>query len=318
MSRRNRRLGIPRSAGGRTARLRTGLAYCAACIGAAAAALAFSLLVLSALVLAIDATGAGGHVMTREPLHVAVEDGAVLFYLTQLVGVTFFHHTAGLRVAPLLGLALIGIAIGASTMGVTRMIGGSARNRMRVAMLVAIPFALLSGFGAILLNIRVTGPGVGRDTLVAPDTIEAFLLPLVWGLLFATTGGMLGVFGARWRRESSRLLRGWATASRASICGLVLALAVTFLVVIVAGSVVLGPSFGLSSLFGGNIGHVAVTVGGVLLALPTLVIITFLASFGVSFDWHLETLTRTHGTASIFGGTLPATGTNPGRVPFPG
>jgi Zn-dependent metalloprotease len=291
-------------------RLRTGLAYCAASTGAAIAAIGVSLVAMSMIVLALGAGSASGVALTGHPLHVAVEDGAVGFYLAQLVSVTFFHHTAGLRFAVLPGLGLVGVAIATSAMMTAKLIGGSARKRMLVAMLVPIPFALLSGLGALYLPLHFTGPGIGRDTAVLPVASQAFLLPLVWSLLFASVGGLLGVFGRRWRYGASRTLGAWATPLRCSLRALVLGLALTSVVVIVGGVIVAGQHDHAGSIVDGSFGHVLAVVAGALIALPTLVISVFLACFGVSYDWRVEALTSTQGSGSIVGGTLPSIGTS--------
>jgi Zn-dependent metalloprotease len=292
-------------------RPRTRLAYCAACIGAAILAIGVSLMAMSAIVLVLGASGAGGVALSGHPLHVAVDDGAVALYLSQLVSVTFFNHTAGLRFAPLPGLALVAVAIATSAMVAVRLVGGSARKRMLLAMLIPIPYALLSGIGARYLPLSFTGPGIGRDTAVLPATIEAFLLPLSWGLLFAPVGGLVGVFGRRWRHEASRLLGAWATPVRCSLRALALGLALTSLAVIVGGAALVGQSGAARSLVDGRVGHVVAVLGGAVIALPTLVLTLFLGCFGVSFDWQVEALSRTQGSGSILGGTLPTTSASP-------
>jgi Zn-dependent metalloprotease len=293
----------------RAVRLRAGVAYCAASIAAAIAAIGISLLALSALVLGLGASGVGGLVMSGQPLHVAVDDGAVAFYLTQLVSVSFFHHTAGLSLAVLPGLALVAGAITISAMVMVRLIAGSVRRRMLVTLLMAIAYALLAGFGARFLPLRLSGPFVGRDTPVVPVGGEAFVLPLLWGLLFAPLGGLVGVFGRRWRVEGLRLLGVWATPLNSSLRVLAPALALTSVVVLV-GSAVLAARTGAAHLLfaGASFGHDAGVVGGVLIALPTLVVTMFLACFGVSFDWHVEAISHTQGSGSILGGTLPTIG----------
>jgi Zn-dependent metalloprotease len=290
-------------------RLRASLSSCAASILAAIAAVGISLIVLSAIVLALAVSGAGGLAMSVQPLHVALDDGAVAFYLTQLVSLSFFHHTAGLHFAVLPGLALVGAAIAGSAMVAVRLIGGSTRRRMLVAVLIPVPYALIAGLSARYVPLRLTGPFVGRGTPVLPEGAEAFLLPLLWGLLFAPLGGLVGVSGRRWRAEASRLLGAWATPARASLRVLAVGLALTSVVVLVLGSLLAAHSGVTHVLFaGGSVGHDAVVVGSVLLVLPTLVLTVFLACFGVSFGWHLEALSRTQGSGSILGGTLPSIG----------
>jgi Zn-dependent metalloprotease len=279
----------------------------AVCSGAALLAIALSLLALSLVVLVVGVGGMDGISLSGHPLRVVVEDGAVLFYLAQLVSVSFFNHTAGLRFAALPGLALVALAIAVSAMAVARLIGGSPRRRMLAAMLMPIPYALLAGFGARYLPLRLSGPLVGSDTPVSPAGVEAFLLPLAWGVLFALLGGLLGVFGKSWRCDVARLLGAWATPVRCSLDALAIGLAMTSLVVVVGGAVMIGRSGEVRSFIGGDLGHLVAVAGGALIALPALVVTTFLACFGVSFDWHVEALSTTQGSGSIFGGTLPAT-----------
>jgi Zn-dependent metalloprotease len=287
-------------------RIRESFLACATCIGASILAIALSLLALSLFVLAVGASGAGGLAMSARPLHVAVDDGAVLFYLTQLISVSFFEHTAGVRFAALPGLCLTAASIAVSAMLATRLLAGSARKRLVMAVLVAIPYALLAGLGARYLPLRLTSPGIGRDTTVLPATGEAFLLPLVWGLLFAPLGGLIGVFGKRWTHEGARLLGAWAAALRCTLRTLVRSLAITSAAVIVGGLILAIRTGATGSIAGVGVGHALALVLGVLIVLPSLIVTTFLACFGVSFDWRVEALSRTHGSGSILGGTLPA------------
>ncbi len=306
--------GDARSARVWAVRLGAGLGYGAASLAAAIAAAGISLLALSALVLALGASGVGGLAMSTQPLHVALGDGAVAFYLTQLVSVNFFHHTAGLRIAVLPCLALVAGAIAVSAMVMVKLIVGSVRRRMLVTLLMAIAYALLAGFGARYLPLRLSGPFVGRNTPVRPVGGEAFLLPLLWGLLFAPLGGLVGVFGRRWRVEGSRLLGVWATPLNSSLRVLATALALTSVGVLVVGALLAVRSGAAHFLFtGASFGHDVGVVAGALLALPTLAIAAFLACFGVSFDWHVDAISRTGGSGSILGGSLPAIGGNAGH-----
>jgi len=299
------------STGAWALRLRACLACGAASIGAAIVAIALSLIAMSVVVLALGASGLGGAALSAHPLHVAVEDGAVAFYLAQLVSVSFFDHTAGLRFAALPGLALVALAVATSAMVAVRLIGGSVRKRMLVAMLMAFPYALLAGLGARYLPLRVSGPGIGSNTAMLPAGVEAFVLPLLWGLLFAPVGGLVGVFGRRWRDEASRLLGAWATPLRCSLRALAVGLALASVVAIVGGAVLAANDGALHLIAGGNVVHDVAALGGVLIMLPTLVLGVFLSSFGVSFDWRVEALTRTQGSGSILGGALPRITANP-------
>jgi Zn-dependent metalloprotease len=289
-------------------RLRACLACGTASVGAAIVAIVLSLLALSVIVLALGAGGVGGFAASGHPLRVALEDGAVAFYLAQLVSVSFFNHSAELRFAALPGLALVAAAIATSGMLAVRLIGGSARKRMLVAVLTAIPYALLAGLGTHFLALRVTGPYIGKDTAMAPASIEAFVLPLVWGLLFAPVGGLVGVFGRRWREEANRLLGGWAIPARGTLRALAVGLSLASVATIVGGAALLARSSAFRLIAGGSTGHVVAMLGGALIALPTLVLGVFLSCFGVSFDWRVEALSRTQGSGSILGGMLPSIG----------
>jgi Zn-dependent metalloprotease len=292
-------------------RLRAWLACGAASIGAAVGAIALSLAAMGVVVLALGASGVGGVALSGHPLHVAVEDGAVAFYLAQLVSVSFFHHTAALRFVALPGLALVAVAIATATMVAVRVIGGSARRRMLVALAVAIPYALLAGLGARHLSLSFTGPYIGKDTAVQPAGIEAFLFPLVWALLFAPMGALVGIYGRRWRDEVPRALGAWATPVRCALTALAIGLALACVVAIVGGGALAVSSGALRAIASGSVGHVVVLLGGVLAVLPTLVLGVFLSFFGVSFDWRVEALSRTQGSSSMLGGTLPRLGANP-------
>jgi Zn-dependent metalloprotease len=274
-------------------------------------AVGLSLIVLSAIALVAGAGAVAGPALSGHALRVAAQDGAVAFYLAQLVGVSFFSHTAGLRFATLPGLLLVGFAIATAATVAARVTRGSARRRMLLATSIAVPYALLSGLGARYLPLRFTAPGIGNDVAVLPSTIEAFLLPLAWGLLFAPVGAVVGVFGKEWRRGAARLLGAWATPLRCSLRALAAGLALSAVAVIVGGAVLIGRSGDARSLFGGGFGHAVTVVAAALIALPTLVVSLFLACFGVSFDWQAEALDRTQGSGSILGGALPSAGANP-------
>jgi Zn-dependent metalloprotease len=279
-------------------------------VGAAIVAVGLALAAMSALALVAGAVGAGKLDLSAHTLHVAVDDGAATFYLTQMVSLSFFHHTAGLRFAALPGLILVGLAIATAAMVAARVTHGSTRRRMLLATLTAVPYALLSGLGSRYVPLRFTAPGIGNGVPVQPSMIEAFALSLGWALLFAPLGGLVGVFGMAWRRETARLLAAWATPLRCSLRALAAGLALTSVLVLVGGAVLVGQSGDTHSLLGGGFSHAVAVVGVALIALPTLVVSMFLACFGVSFDWQVEALTGTHGSGSIFGGTLPSTGAN--------
>ncbi len=286
-------------------RLRTSIVHGAICTAAAVIAIGLVLIATSSVAFLSGIGGPGG---LSHALHVAVADGAVAFYLAQLVSVSFFDHTAGLRFMALPGLALVAVAIATSAMMAARLAKGSTRRRMLVATLIPIPYALLAGLGARYLSLRFTGPGIGRDVAVLPAGIEAFLLPLGWGLLFAPVGGLVGVYGRSWRREASRLLGVWAIPVRCSLRALAVGLLLTSTAVVLAGAVLVGQSGDALPFAGGGFSHIVTVLGGLLLVLPTLVLALFLACFGVPFDWRVEALSRTQGSGSIFGGTLPTVG----------
>ncbi len=311
MSGRNRRLRAVRLPAVRGTRLHTWFAYGAASVGVAVVAIALSLLALSVVVLVLGAGGVGGFALSGHPWSVAFNDGVVAFYLGQLVSLSFFHHSAELRFAALPCLALIAMAIATSAGIAARLLGGTVRKRMVVVVLMAIPYALLTGLGARFVVLRFTGPFIGKDTPMVPASIEAFLLPLLWGLLFATVGGLVGVTGRRWRKEAYRLLGAWATPTRAALRALAVGISLACLVTIVGGVVLLASSSGLRLIAGGSAGHVVAMLGEALIALPTLVLLVFLSCFGVSFDWRLDALSRTQGSGSILGGTLPSIGSSP-------
>ncbi len=278
-------------------------------MGAAILATGLSLIALTTLALVASAGSAGGVGLSAHTLRVAFDDGISGFYLAQLVSVSFFHHTAGLRFAALPGLLMVGLAIAAAAMAAARVAHGSVHRRMLLATLTAVPYALLSGLGARYVPLRFTAPGIGNDVALLPSTVEAFLLPLAWGLLFAPMGGLVGVFGRDWRREAARLLGAWATPLRCSLRALAAGLALSAIAVLVGGAVLIGRSGDARSLFGGGFGHAVTGAAAALIALPTLVLSLFLACFGVSFDWQVEALGRTQGSGSILGGTLPSAGT---------
>jgi Zn-dependent metalloprotease len=279
------------------------------CMGAAVLAVGLSLIVLSAIALVAGVGDAAAPAtLSGHAVRVAVQDGAVAFYLAQLVSISFFTHTAGLRFAALPGLLLVGLALATTTAATARVTRGSARERMLLATSIAVPYALLSGLGAFYLPLHFTASGIGSEVAVLPSTVEAFVLPLAWGLLFAPLGGLVGVFGANWRRETARLLGPWATPLWCSLRALVMGLALSALGVLVGGTVLIGRSGDARSLLGGGFSHAVTSIAAALIALPTLVISLFLACFGVSFDWRVEALDSTQGSGSILGGTLPSTG----------
>ena len=114
-------------------------------VGAAVVAVGLALIALSAVMLALDASGVGGAAASGHPWHVALEDGAVAFYLAQLVSVSFSHRSAELRFAALPGPALVAMATALSAMIAVRLISGSVRKRMLVTLMMAVAYAKLAG-----------------------------------------------------------------------------------------------------------------------------------------------------------------------------
>ena len=167
MNRRGRQRSTARFTGVWTVRLRQGLVYSATSLAAATAAVGISLFALSALVLVLGASGVGGLAVSGQPLHAAVDDGAVAFYLTQLVSVSFFHHTAGLRLAVLPGLALVAVRE-AGLSAQMELAGRSLKGQLKQAeRLGARFFAVVEPESVLLRDLRAgTEETVDRDALL--------------------------------------------------------------------------------------------------------------------------------------------------------
>ncbi len=281
------------------------------CVGAAVLAIAVALVAMGAFAFLVDVLRAGNVGPTPHPLRAAGEDAIGAFYLSQLVGVSFFNHTAELRFAALPGLFLIGLSVAAATALAVRFAPGSRRRRMQFGLLIPACFALIAGLAAVFMPMHVTIRGFGEQIAVAPSPVEAFVLPGAWGLLFGAAGVLVGLHGKRSRREAARLLGGWATPLSLSLRVLAVSLAACALVAVVGAFAFLGDE--VRSL---AFGSLTMALGTVLIALPTLVATVFLAAFGVSVDWGMSALSQGHGSISAFGGGPPTTAAHPaGSVP---
>ena len=283
----------------------------ARCVGAAVLAIVLALTAMFALALVVDALRAGAAGATPEPLRVAAEGAGVAFYVSQLVGVSFFRHTGELRFAALPGLFLIGLSIVAATALAVRLTHGSPRRKWRLALLIPVPYSLIAGLGALFVPLHFTARGFGEAIAVHPSPVEAFLLPFAWALLFSVAGALVGLFGKQWRRGASRLLGAWAVPVGSSLRVLAASLALST-VVTIAGILALAGGE-VRSLAFGSFGQFLETFAAALVALPTLVGTVLLGSFGVSIDWHLDALSHGEGSLSAFGGALPGTGSDPSQ-----
>jgi Zn-dependent metalloprotease len=286
------------------------LIACARSVGAAVLAIALTLVGIGALAFAVEALRTGG---TPEPVRAAAETAGAAFYVSQLVGVSFFAHTGELRFATLPGLALVALPIVAVTALVARRTRGGRRHQVRTALLVSVPYALIAGLGALFVPLHFTARGFGQDIVVHPATVEAFLLPFAWALLFSSAGALVGVFGKQWRQEGTRLLGSWATPLSASLRVLAISLAVATGITIATVGALAGGA--IRSFAFAGIGQLLETLVAAIVALPTLIATVLLVSFGTSVDWRLDVLGHGDGSLSAFGGHLPATGPDPSVGP---
>ncbi len=278
---------------------------CIGCVAAAVMAIALALAAMCLLMVAADAIGPGAGA-TPQPLSVAGDNAGTAFYLSQLVGVSFFNHTAELRFAALPGLLLIGLSIISATALVVRLTPGSARRKALLALAAPVPYALIAGLAAFVVPLRFTAPGFGEAIPVRPALLEAFLLPFAWALLFASIGALLGLFGGRWRHEAWRVLGAWAAPLASSLRVLAASLSVSAFVALAASFALFGSE--IRTFAFGSFGHFVAALGTTLVALPTLAATVLLASFGVSVDWRFDALSHGDGSLSAFGGALPGTG----------
>jgi Zn-dependent metalloprotease len=272
-------------------------------LGAAVIAIALALIAMTALILAFGTIGVAGVNPAPHGFSSALEDAGASFYLAQLVGLWFFDHTAELRFVAVPVLLLIGLSIMATTAIAARLTPGPARRKLTVALATPFAYALVSGLAAQLVPLHLTAHGFGDGIVVSPPPVEAFLLPLVWGLLFASVGGLIGAFGKDWRREGMQLLGVWTTPLISALRALAVAL-VTCAAVTVASVLTLTGGMP-ETITSRGLGHGLLTIGAAVLALPTLVAAVFVSGFGVSFDWNVNALSEGHGSISALGGTVP-------------
>ncbi|HVD41476.1 MAG TPA: M4 family metallopeptidase [Solirubrobacterales bacterium] len=216
------------------------------------------------------------------------------FYLSQLVGVSFFNHTGELRFAAFPGLLLVGSSIFAAAAIVVKSTPGSRRRKGLVALLMPVPYALIAGLGALLVPLHATAAGFAQATSVDFSASEAFLLPLACALLFSSLGGLVGMFGRDWLRGGSRLLGEWAVPLGSSLRVLAVSLAIATVLTIAGGL----------ALAGDRIDSLEAAIGG-LLVLPTLVATVLLGSFGVSVDWSADALSHSQGSLAGISAGLP-------------
>jgi Zn-dependent metalloprotease len=283
--------------------IRRRVVFCATSLGAAVTAIALALIAMTALIVALGMIGGDGVNPAPHGLFSALEDAGVGFYLAQLVGLSFFGHTAELRFVAVPVLLLIGLSIVAATAVAARLTSGSAGRKLTVALAMPFCYALLIAVAAEFVPLHLSARGFGEGILVSPSPVEAFLLPLGWGLLFGSVGGLIGAFGKSWRREGMQLLGIWASPLVSALRALAIGLAVCAVVTLV-GALTL--TNGIPDLFtSGGLGQGLLAVGGTLLALPTLVAAVFVSGFGVPFDWNVNALSEGHGSISVLGGTVP-------------
>jgi len=286
-------------------RLRVRGAACGACVGAAVLAIAMALVAMTAVFLLLGVLGVSS---APDSLVAAAQDAVVALYAVQLVGLSLFNETAELRFAAVPGLLLVGLSIVAATALGARAARGSTRRKMTVALATPVPYSLLMGLAALFAPLHFTAPGFGTDIAISPSPLEAFLLPLGWGLLFASIGGVIGTFGKDWRHAVSRLLGVWTAPLSSSLRVLALSLAASAVVALAAGLTL--AEGGLASLMGGGFGQVLRVAGALLLALPTLAAAVLVSGFGVPFEWQVDALSHGEGSLSAFGGTLPSSSAN--------
>lgn len=281
----------------------------AACVGAAALAVGIALVAMTAVIVLLAALGVGS---APDALGSAFQDAAVALYVVQLVGVTFFNHTAELRFAAVPGLLLVGLSVVAATAVTVRAMSGSTRRKMTVALVVPIPYALLLGLAGLLVPLHFTATGLGKDIAVSPSPVAAFLLPLCWGMLFASVGGLIGTFGRGWRPAALRWLGAWAVPLTPLLRVLAASLIASAAVALAGGLALTGGDLG--TLTGGSFANATKALGAAIVAVPTLAASVLVSGFGVPFDWQLDTLSHGDGSISAFGGALPSSGGDPSQV----
>lgn len=274
--------------------LRTRSGICAAGAAAAALSVGLALIAMTGLTLLIGAV-AGGNGPVPHAISSLAQDAVVGFYLAQLVSVSFFNHTAELRFVAVPALLLVGLSITVATAVVARLTPGSARGKMAVGLAMPFFYSLLVGLAARFVPLHLGARGFGEGIAVSPSPLEAFLLPLGWGLIFGSAGGLIGAFGKGWRREATRLLGARAMPFVSSLRALVAGLAACAAIALA----------GVLTVTGGSLDWGLLPIGATLLALPTLVAAVFVSGFGVPFSWNVDALSEGHGSISALGGTVP-------------
>ena len=282
-------------------RLRARAATCGASVGAAVLGIGIALVAMTALLLLLGALGVSS---APETLVSAGQDAIVAIYAVQLIGLSFFNDTAELRFAAVPGLLLVGLSVTFATAVAVRTRRGSSRRKMAVALATPVPYALLMGFTALFAPLHFTAPGFGVGIAVSPSPVEAFLLPLGWGLLFASLGGFIGIYGGDWRRAASRSLGDWAGPLNSSLCMLAVGLAASAALALIGVLTVVDGH--LSSVTGGGLGDAIKLVGATIVALPTIAAAVFVSGFGIPFEWQVDALSHGQGSISALGGTLPS------------
>ncbi len=288
--------------------LRANVATYGAGLGAAVLAIAMALIAMTGVIVLLDVLGIGP---AQATLISAVQNAAVALYLVQLVGVSFFNHTAELRFAAVPGLVLLGLAFVTATAVMVKRTPGSPRRKARVAVIAPIYYALIAGFTALFAPLHFTASGFGADIRVSPSPVWAFLLSLLWGALFASIGGLIGIYGRDWRRVASRLLGDWLIPVNISLRVLAASLVVSTSVALI-GSLTIAGGFGIVTE--GGFGHSLGVVAATIVAVPTLAAAVLVSGFGVPFSWRADALSHGHGSISAFGGALPYSGASSSQV----
>lgn len=289
-------------------RLRQSVAVYGAGLGVAVLAIGVALIAMTGVILLLEVLGLGP---AQDTLSSAVQDATVGLYLVQLVGVSFFNHTAEVRFAAVPGLLLVGLSFVAATVVMVRRTPGSPRKKMKVALVAPVPYALLTGFVALFAPLHFTASGFGVDIRVSPSPVWAFLLPLLWAALFASVGGLLGVYGRDWRRVASQLLGAWLIPVTISLRALAASLVAGTSIALVGGLTMAG---GFEAFTDGGFGHALGVVAAAIIAVPTLAAAVLVSGFGVPFSWRVDALSHGHGSISPFGGVLPYSGTDPSHA----
>lgn len=149
------------------------------CAAAAVLAIALALTALWGIAYLVDVLRAGGEGAAAQSPGAAGENAGVAFYLSQLVGVSFFNHSGELRFAALPGLLLVGLSIALVTALLVRLTPGTRGRRVRLALLASIPYASIAGLGALLLPMQFTARGLTQGTAIQPSVVEASSFPSV-------------------------------------------------------------------------------------------------------------------------------------------